>query len=213
MQVLRPRNPIGFTLVEVLLTIGIITVGMLPLLALLALAVDEQGGANHETIAAIIAQGIFADLQTSATAQGDGGNILYRKSSDYDLGNPASDPNADFALHPIDPAAPAGAIDVLYGLSESGTGAADSTYTPIGELPAAIYAAGTDAAGGTHIVRIHYEEKTLTHQNLAAAVAGDQVFKPQLYEVTVRVEYPAQAAEENRRALVFRAYLRLGARG
>jgi type II secretory pathway pseudopilin PulG len=205
----QKKTATAFTLVEVLLTMGIIVLGMLPVLALLTIAVREQGGANQESVASIIAQGVYSDLRRS---RGDMGGILYRHSSTFDLGNPASDPDGDFSVQSL--GVSPGDVYIVYGLMESAAGSNDWIHTPLEEITASDYTDGSSNINGTHIVRIHYEDQAagITHQSTAGTSAGADVFKPRLYEVTVSIEQPSNAPAANRRSLDFKAYMTLSDR-
>ena len=60
----------GFTLVEVVVAIGIVATAVLPLIALMALGVKANRESGERSRAALIAESIFAELRQSSVDSG-----------------------------------------------------------------------------------------------------------------------------------------------
>jgi|GEM_PF-5225949 len=201
----KSRSSSGFSLIEVVITVGIITLGVLPLLALMTLSVNEQADANQESIATIIASGVFADVRRSGT---EIGGLLYRHGSGYEMGDPLGDPNSDFSVVPT--ASGTGAVHVLYGLSETAL-LQDWTHLPIRELTPTGYSTGASDPNATHLVQISFELQSsgVAHVDANGSAALPYAFRPKLFKVVVSVEYPPQAAQADREKVEFLTYSNL----
>lgn len=195
------RSPRGLTLVEVLITIGLVATVLLPLLGMMALAIDAQREANEESIAMMISQGIYADLRKSS---GDIG-ILIRTSSNYP--EVSNDPDADYTK-----VNSSSTQYVAYGMdpnwaSYSGSGNdLDRGAKPLRLSSAGEYSTGAasgDSTNGvlsTHLVAIAMEPGTLSTNG---------VVDPGITKVTVSVEVPAVAGAADRRKYTFSSFMSL----
>jgi prepilin-type N-terminal cleavage/methylation domain-containing protein len=65
----RPRGKRGFSLAEVVIALGVITVGMVAVLSVFPTALQSGHSAQDETRAAHIAQSIFGSLVAGASSQ------------------------------------------------------------------------------------------------------------------------------------------------
>ena len=210
------RKSGGFTLVEVVVALGITVTGMLPLLALLILAMEESNDSKEESLAAHISDGIYSNLRHSAGWLGGTGGILIQTSSNYleATKNPGTgsgsglgpDPDDDFDFHSFDSLGTSAEFYISYGYDSSA--AQDSGLAgvrPIKALSAAEYAQGFFSDDNTmtasHMVKVSLEESTLNN--------GNGLYEPVLFLVEVSVEWPSVAKEEDRNSYVFSTHLNL----
>ena len=61
-----PRSPNGFSLVEVVLALGIVSFSLVGILSIFPVALDTAKDSKNETRITLIAQSIFSDLQSSS---------------------------------------------------------------------------------------------------------------------------------------------------
>jgi len=196
----------GFTLIEVVITMGLIATALLPLIALMALATDSQREANEESIAMMISQSIFADLRKSSEKMG----VLVRKSSNYPE-IPGASPDADYDQIPT-----GSNYYVVYGMDPdwasfggaSGTNV-DRGAKPLRKSSLGEFNSGTGSGDATNdVLSTHMVEIQITPEVESGPSQGG-VYEPGLSRVSVSVEVPAVAPAGERRKYVFSSYLTL----
>lgn len=193
------KKETAMTLVEVVVTIGIIATTLLPLLAMMALSVDTQTESNEESVAMLISQSIFAELRKPVEIEG-ASSLLVRTSSVYDptlvSGDPKSDPNIDYTTVPL-----SGTTEVIYGKKapEDGVVYIDEGVIPLSDMvtDTGSYTNGSANENSTHMVAI---KRTL--------IAGTTYY-PDMYRVEVSIEAPAVASAINRKKYVYSSMMTL----
>ncbi|MEM7147504.1 MAG: hypothetical protein AAF591_20480 [Verrucomicrobiota bacterium] len=180
----------GFTIVEVVVAIGIFAVAVLPLIALMAMGVQSNQESAERSRAAMIAESIFSELRQSSSATGP----IVRVRSD---GSPK---NQYWGTPGSLSAIPGREVYLAY----------DADGEVVNEYGAGRYGTGDPSAPMevTAIVKVAFED----------AESGGKLYKDAgseieeskgLIKVEVSVEYPVVAAAESRRAYTFVAYMNL----
>jgi|GEM_PF-7041733 len=197
---IAPRSAeAGFSLIEVVMSITIIALTLIPLIAILVIGANNQREANTESRSVLIADSVLSTLKRSNAQAG----IILRRGSSGDL-SPTSatsdfiydvSPNLDYFVAYADD----GRAQAELTLADYQTGVSSSgTITSVGGSPEEVTL--------TEIVRVNIEPMSGT----TGYSVGDTIGETQsLYRVEVSVEFPAQAPETERKSHVFNSYMTL----
>ncbi|WP_372371519.1 prepilin-type N-terminal cleavage/methylation domain-containing protein [Candidatus Uabimicrobium sp. HlEnr_7] len=74
---MRQKSTSGFTLIEILISLGILVFGVVGILTLFPAGIKSTKKAAEETYAAFIADSVYAALRASASQMAPGDNLIY----------------------------------------------------------------------------------------------------------------------------------------
>jgi uncharacterized protein (TIGR02598 family) len=75
------QNPAGFSLVEIVLALGVVAFAIVAILGVLPVGLQTSHGSQNDTRATLIAQAIFASLVSQARAQFDNMQLILADGS------------------------------------------------------------------------------------------------------------------------------------
>lgn len=168
----------GFSLIEIVLALGIMSFALASLLGLFPLALETAKESKSETRITFIAQSILSDIRsTQFETVGPPPDSAIIKSASIFTGISPNDLDTDSAFQPITLNSDA-SLFLAYDRNGQSTGNPLSASDFTNGVPGAVY-----------IVRVTSQFNTAAHPNLT--------------HIEVRVEYPGAAAEVNRKSYRF----------
>jgi prepilin-type N-terminal cleavage/methylation domain-containing protein len=180
----------GFTLVEVVVAIGILAVAVLPLIALMAIGVQANRESAERSRAALIAESIFSELRQSSA---ESGPIVRLKSDGPPDGQYWKGAGSLASL-------PGKAVYLAY----------DREGQVVNEYGEGTYGQGDPSAPleVTSMVKVSFEDAASGGKLYGGAGSTIEESKG-LIKVVVSVEYPVVARAESRLAYPFTTYMNL----
>ena len=193
---LRTSRRAAFSLTEVVIALGIFAVSMVGVLALFPVASATGRESSEETQAAILAQTVFDDLRTYASALGkSNANVVFGSDTfGQRITNVALDRNGDYVV---------GYNIKLRDRADSGGGAPQIgppiALKALSTSPVAAYASRATNASVTYLSLIRVRPVT--------GLLGPVTNLPALAWVSVEVSTPASVILTNRRVYFFSSLL------